>query len=163
SPTDPRRIDEHDLAASPLQRRVDRVASRTGNLRHDRALLPEELVEKARLAYIRTAHEGDCRRLVVGCSRERGVPPSGGRLLVDEVNPVGLGDGQPGLLLDGSFDRVAGRGLKPAGVYDHEPAAVPFGLAVQPVTGRPRAVLDDRRARAEDPIEKRGLADIWAT
>ena len=54
-----------------------------------------------------------------------------------------------------------GRDLQPARVHDHEPAAVPLGVAVQAVPGRPRAVLDDRRARVpDDPVEQRALADV---
>ena len=57
----------------------------------------------------------------------------------------------------------SGSTLEPAGVDDDEPAAVPLGVAVQPVTRRPAAVLDDRRALPEDAVEERALADVRAT
>ena len=65
----------------------------------------------------------------------------------DEDDDVGLGDRQPGLLLDARLDRVVRVDLEAAGVDDDEPPAVPLGVAVEAVTGRPGAVLDDRRAR----------------
>ena len=65
----------------------------------------------------------------------------------DEDDDVRLGDRQPGLLLDARLDRIVRVELEPAGVDDHEPPAVPLGVAVQPVAGRPGAVLDDRVAR----------------
>ena len=58
------------------------------------------------------------------------------------------------------LDRIVGVDLEPAGVDDDEPPAVPLGVAVQPVAGRPGAVLDDRRALAEEPVEERALADV---
>ena len=83
-----------------------------------------------------------------------------GRRVDDEQDDVGLGDGEPGLLLDARLDRVVGVELEAAGVDDDEAPAVPLGVAVQPVAGRPRAVLDDRRALAEEPVEQRALADV---
>ena len=58
---------------------------------------------------------------------------------------------------------VAGRDLEAAGVHDDEPPAVPLGVAVHPVAGRPGPVLDDGGARvAHDPVEQRALADVRA-
>ncbi len=83
-----------------------------------------------------------------------------GRGIDDEQDDVGLGDREARLLLDPRLDRVARVDLEAAGVDDHEPPAVPLGVAVQPVTRRPGAVLDDRRARPDDAVEQRGLADV---
>ena len=69
-------------------------------------------------------------------------------------------DGQPRLFLDAGLDRIVGVELETAGVDDDEPPAVPLGVAVQTVTRRPRAVLDDGRSLAEEPVEQRALADI---
>ena len=105
--------------------------------------------------------------------RRRGRAQEVGRLLVGrghaadgidhEHDDVGLTDGQAGLLLDVRLDRVVRIDLEAAGVDDDESPAVPLGVAVQPVTGRPGTVLDDRRARTEDPVEERALADVRAT
>ena len=78
----------------------------------------------------------------------------------DEDDDVRLGDGQPGLLLDACLDRVVRIEFEPARVDDHEPAAIPLRVAVQAVAGRPRAVLDDGGAAADDAVEERALADI---
>ena len=83
-----------------------------------------------------------------------------GRGIHHEDDDVGLGDGQPGLLLDAGLDGVVRVELEPAGVDDHEPPVVPLPVAVEAVTGRPGAVLDDGRAPADDPVEERALADI---
>ena len=83
-----------------------------------------------------------------------------GRGIDHEDDDVGLGDREAGLLLDAQLDRVVGIDLEAAGVDDHEPPAVPLGVAVQPVARRPRAVLDDRRARPDDAVEERALADV---
>ena len=56
----------------------------------------------------------------------------------------------------------SGLELETAGVDDDEAPAVPLGVAVQPVARRPRPVLDDRRALAEEPVEERALADVRA-
>ena len=98
------------------------------------------------------------RRRIRAASRSAGVGP--GRRVDDEQDDVGLGDREPGLLLDARLDRVVRVELEPAGVDDDEPPAVPLGVAVQPVAGRPGAVLDDRRALAEEPVEQRALADV---
>ena len=70
---------------------------------------------------------------------------SPGHRVDDEQDDVGLGDRQAGLLLDARLDRVVGVELEAAGVDDDEAPAVPLGVAVEAVAGRPRAVLDDRR------------------
>ena len=80
----------------------------------------------------------------------------------DEQDDVRLGDRQPGLLLDPRLDRVVRVELQAAGVDDDEPPAVPLGVAVEAVAGRPGAILDDRRALAEEPVEERALADVRA-
>ncbi len=79
------RVDEHDLAAAPLEPRIDRVPRRARHLRDDDALLAEEGVEQARLADIRSPDQGDRGRSLVG-RRDLGVPASGGR--VDEVQVI---------------------------------------------------------------------------
>ena len=95
----------------------------------------------------------DRGRLEVG----RGHP---GRRIDDEHDHVRLGDRETGLLLDPHLDRVVRVQLEAAGVDDDEPAAVPFGVAVQPVARRSRPILDDRRPAADDPVEERALADV---
>ena len=113
--------------------------------------------------------------LVVGLvdrddDRRRRAPQQVGRLQVGRGHPhsridhehddVRLGDGQPGLLLDAELDGVVGVDLEPAGVDEHEPAAVPLGIPVQPVAGGAGAVLHDRGARTDDAVEQRALADV---
>ena len=88
------------------------------------------------------------RRSSSAASSSAGVMPVVG--IDDEDDDVGLGDGQAGLLLDARLDGVVRVDLQPAGVDDDEPPAVPLGVAVQPVAGRPRPILDDRRAAADD-------------
>ena len=101
------------------------------------------------------------RRSSSAASWSAGVRPADG---VDhEDDDVGLGDRESGLLLDARLDRVVRVDLQAAGVDDHEAPAVPLGVAVQPVARRAGAVLDDRRARADDAVEERALADVRAT
>ena len=76
-----------------------------------------------------------------------------GRGIDHEHDDVRLGDRQAGLLLDARLDRVVRVELQAAGVDEHEAPAVPLGVAVQPVARRPGAVLDDRRALAEDRLK----------
>ena len=84
-----------------------------------------------------------------------------GRGVDHEHDDVRLVDREPRLDLDLLLDRVAGRDLEAARVDDDEPPAVPLGVAVEAVAGRPCPVLDDRRARvADDAVEQRGLADV---
>ena len=147
--------------------RVEQVAGAAAMGRGDRVgLLPAEPVElgafELELLVVglvddddhrrgRTAQ--DARRLEVG----RGHP---GHRVDHEQDRVGLGDGQAGLLLDARLDRIVGIELETAGVDDDEAPAVPLGVAVEAVTRGARAVLDDRRAIAEDPVEERALADV---
>ena len=158
------------LLALRRQRPDDRVEQVAGpaavRCRDGIGLVPTEGMELGGL---------DLALLVVGLvdrddHRRRGAAQQLGRLEIggrhadrgidDEHDHVGLGDGQPCLLLDTQLDRVVGIDLEPARVDQHEPAAVPFRVAVQPVPGRPGAVLDDRRARADDAVEQRALADV---
>ena len=53
--------------------------------------------------------------------------------------------------------------LEAAGVDHHEAPPVPVGLAVDPVAGRARRILDDRGALADHPVEERALPDVRAT
>ena len=85
-----------------------------------------------------------------------------GRRVDDEDDHVGLVDRQAGLLLDALLDRVVGIDLQAARVDDDEAAAVPFGVAVEAVPGGPGAVLDDRPAAAQDPVEQGALANVRA-
>src|SRR5262249_23118258 len=87
----------------------------------------------------------------------RGEP---GDRLNHEDDQVRLGDGDTRLVLDARLDRVARIDLQPAGVDDHEPPPVPFGLAVEAVAGCSRAILHDRRAAADDAVEQGRLADV---
>ena len=100
----------------------------------------------------------------------RRPPKQGRRLLVgrrqaghgvdEEDDDVRLADREAGLLLDLQLDRVSRIDLETAGVDDHEPPAVPIGVAVHPVAGRPGAVLDDRLAPSDDPVEERRLPNV---
>ena len=113
--------------------------------------------------------------LVVGLvdrddDRGRRAPQDAGRLEVgrrqpgrrvdEEQDDVRLGDGEARLLLDARLDRVVRVELEPARVDDDEAPAVPLGVAVEAVAGRPGAVLDDGRPLAEEPVEQRALADV---
>src|ERR1035437_8195584 len=69
---------------------------------------------------------------------------------------------QASLVLDLLFDWIAWMDLQTAGVDHDEAAAVPVRIAVDSVAGGARAILDDGRAMADDPIEKSALADVWA-
>ena len=149
--------------------RVEQVAGPAAVRGRDRVrLLPAERVE---------LHALELALLVVGLvdgdeDRRGGAAQQLGRLGVGrrqardrvdhEDDDVGLGDREAGLLLDAGLDRVVRVDLEAAGVDEHEPPAVPLGVAVQAVAGRPRAVLDDRRARPEDAVEERALADVRA-
>ncbi len=88
------------------------------------------------------------RRSSSAASKSAGVRPVD--RIDHEQDDVGLGDRQAGLLLDACLDRIVRVELEAAGVDDDEAPAVPLGVAVQAVAGRPGAVLDDRRARPED-------------
>ena len=83
------------------------------------------------------------RRRIFAASWSAGVMPAD--RVDDEHDDVGLGDGEPGLLLDRGLDRVVGVELEAAGVDDDEAPAVPLGVAVEAVAGRAGAVLDDGR------------------
>ncbi len=147
--------------------RVEQVAGPAAVRRGDRVrLLPAERVE---------LHALELALLVVGLvhghdDRGRGAAQQLGRLGVGgghagrgvdhQHDHVGLVDREPGLLLDPGLDGVVRVDLEAAGVDEHEASSVPLGVAVQPVTGRPRAVLDDGRPRADDPVEERALADV---
>ena len=97
APPDAGGVDQDDLAAAPLEGRVDRVAGRARDLGHDRPILPEEAVEERRLADVRAADEGD-RGGLVGCrfDGDGGVPAGGhpvglvGPVELLVVTPVGL-------------------------------------------------------------------------
>ena len=67
-------VDEDDLAATPRQARVDGVAGRARDVRHDRALLAEERVEQAGLADVGPADEGDGRRSRLGLGGDGRIP-----------------------------------------------------------------------------------------
>ena len=115
------------------------------------ALLVVGLVDRDQDRRLRPAQEGG--RLEVGRRRTAGR--------VDHQDDhVGLVDRQAGLLLDPLLDRVVGVDLQAAGVDHDEAPAVPFGVAVEAVAGGPGAVLDDRPAAAEDPVEQGALADV---
>ena len=135
--------------------------------RRDRVgLLPAERVELGRLELallVVGLVDGDDHRrrrpaeelgrfLVSGRHTDRGVD--------NEEDRVCLGDREAGLLLDLCLDRVVRVDLEPAGVDDDEASAVPLGVAVEAVAGRPRAILDDRGAPADDPVEERALPDV---
>ena len=102
---------------------------------------------------------GAVARRRIRCRLEVGGRGPGHRV-DEEQDDVRLGDREMGLLLDARLDRIVGVELEPAGVDDDEPPAVPLGVAVQAVAGGPGAVLDDRRALAEEPVEQGALADI---
>ena len=85
-----------------------------------------------------------------------------GRRVDQEEDDVRLADGQPGLLLDLLLDGVPGATLEAAGVDDHEASVVPLGGGVEAVARRPRPILDDGRALADDAVEERALADVRA-
>ena len=102
---------------------------------------------------------GAVARRSIRCRLEIGGRGPGHRV-DEEQDDVRFGDREMRLLLDARLDRIVGVELESAGVDDDEPPAVPFGVAVQAVAGGPGAVLDDRRALAEEPVEERALADI---
>ena len=151
------RPDDHveQVAGAPPVRRRDRVG-----------LLPAELVEfgafELALLVVGLVDDDDDRRR--RAAQDAGRLEVGrrqpGRRVDDEQDDVRLGDGQAGLLLDARLDRIVGVELEPAGVDDDEATAVPLGVAVEAVTGRPGAVLDDRRPLAEEPVEEGALADV---
>jgi len=80
----------------------------------------------------------------------------------DEDDDVRLGDRQPRLDLDLGLDRVVRVNLQAAGVNQDEPPAVPLGVSVQAVPGRPRPILNDRGTFPDDPVEERALAHVRA-
>ena len=73
---------------------------------------------------------------------------------------VGLGDGQPGLVLDALFDFVARFRFQAACVDNDKAPAIPLGDVVQAVACGPGTVLDDRDAFSHEPVEKGALAHV---
>lgn len=120
-------------------------------------------------------HALELALLVVGLvdrddDRRRGPAQELGRLCVGrrhaarsidhEDDDVGVGDRDARLLLDPCLDGIVGILLQATGVDHDEPAPVPVGVAIEPVTGGPGAVLDDGGAPPDDAIEQRALADV---
>ena len=86
-----------------------------------------------------------------------------------EAADVSLGDRHLRLLTCGPRERrdVGGgiarqRHVKPRGVHDGESLPAPLDDTVQPVPRQPREGIDDRPARAGEPVEQRRLADVGA-
>ena len=52
-------VDERELAAAPLDRRVDAIACRPGLVLDDRDPIADQTIEEGRLSDIRTADDGD--------------------------------------------------------------------------------------------------------
>jgi hypothetical protein len=80
-----------------------------------------------------------------------------------EQDEVGLLDRDARLVLDPLLDVRARLELEAAGVDEGEAAPIPLRRAVHPVARRPGHVLDDREARADEPVEERALPDVRAT
>ena len=68
----PGRVDEDELPPVVAHRRVDRVARRAGDLRHDEPLLAEQPVDERRLADVRPADHRDAERGFLSPARAAG-------------------------------------------------------------------------------------------
>ena len=131
-------------------------------------LFPAQGVELGRfqlaLVVVRLVRRNQDGRL--GSAQNVGGFPVGRRQAGDRVDheedQVGLVDGQPGLLLDLFFDRVAGVDFQTTGIDHDETSAVPVGIAVDSVAGGSSAILDDGRAAANDPVEQCAFPDVRA-
>ena len=132
---------DHDRLAEPERPQRQRVGLALGVVHlvgdeHDRLARPAQ-------------HPGD--RLVLVGGADPGVH--------HEQHRVGEADRDLRLLghLGGQALRL---GQPAAGVHQGELPAAPVGVVGHPVPGNTRHVLHDRLARAEDPVDQRGLADV---
>jgi hypothetical protein len=96
-PSEARGVDEPNGAVRPGHERVDGVPGRARLLEHDRALLPHQPVEQARLADVRPADDREPRLLRLH-SLFRLLVGQDGNELVEQVArtpPVQRGDREP--------------------------------------------------------------------
>ena len=144
APPDPGRVDQHDLAATPRQARVDRVARRARDVRDDRPVLAEQRVEQARLADVRAPDERD-RGGLVGVGGHRGVPFGGFGIDAVEIGRLG------------AIGAVRVAGLR---VADHERIEMAGGDLLGPRVGLGLARLAGEldlalgRQRPDDRVEQ---------
>ena len=149
--------------------RVEQIRHTAAVSRADRVrLLPAQGVELGRfklallvVGLVRGHEHGRLGRSKQVRGFEVGRRQAGDRV-DDEHDEVCFADGQPSLLLDPLFDRIAGMDLEAARVNDDEAAPVPVGVAVDAVSGRSGTVLDDRSAVADNAVEQGALADVRA-
>jgi len=79
-----------------------------------------------------------------------------------EKNDVGLIKGQVDLLADLLLKHIVGIDHVASRVDHREISTVPGALAINPVAGHPRHIIDDGLARFHKPVEKRRLTHIGA-
>ena len=149
--------------------RVEQVAGAAAVGRRDRVgLLPAERVELGGLELallVVGLVDGDDHRLGRRGAGVRAASRSAGRRRRSSASTTNTMTSASAIASRAcSWTRASigspGLELEPAGVDDDEPPAVPLGVAVEAVAGRPGAVLDDGRALADEPVEQRALADV---
>ena len=102
---------------------------------------------------------------LIGLAQRLGHLGVGGGHALDRIDQeddrIGLGDRQLGLRAHMAGDLGQRRVFvffleqQPGRIHDREDAAVPIGIAVQPVTRGAGNILDDRLALADQAVEKR--------
>ncbi len=65
APANARRVDERNILAFPLQRRIERVARGAGDGTHDGSILLQESVEQRGLANVGPAHDRDVDAMIL--------------------------------------------------------------------------------------------------
>src|SRR5690606_36121304 len=86
--------------------------------------------------------------------------PQAGLRVDDEERDLRVGERRPGLLADRAGERVEVLEVDAAGVDELEAAAVPLARDLVAVARDPGALVDDRGARAGEPVDERALADV---
>ncbi len=95
--------------------------------------------------------DGDHPRVVV---TEHGGPVD------DQDHDIGTRDGPFGLLADRPVQVTVGLHLPASRIDEDEVLPCPVGVELSPVPGYTRLLLDDGRARPDDPIDQGRLPDI---
>ena len=68
------------------------------------------------------------------------------------------------LLADQVQHAFMGGGIKSAGIDQSKAAGITIGtVGIVAISGHARHIVDDRRARAENPVEQGRFADVGAT
>jgi hypothetical protein len=78
-----------------------------------------------------------------------------------QYGDVGIGQRCPDLVVHGGGELGAVVEIDPAGVDQGQRPPVPVGVELLAVAGDAGPLVDDRLARLGEPVDERGLADVW--